>query len=138
MQKKSKLSLADAMQLSLFIQQHAEKNNWHPSIVIVDHSTQALLAHRHELAKPGTLAAAEKKALCAHAFQMPTATWGERLAKGEHWVTTMPGVIAAAGGVPIEVDGEFIGAVGVSGSSQEVDHETAQEAVQWFCRSLKP
>jgi uncharacterized protein GlcG (DUF336 family) len=48
---------------------------------------------------------------------------------GHPYVATLyPGVVAAAGGVPIVVDGKIIGAIGVSGSPTGLIDAQAAEA----------
>lgn len=36
-------------------------------------------------------------------------------------ITVQPGIVMFGGGLPIVIDGEFIGAIGVSGGSEELD-----------------
>ena len=45
-----------------------------------------------------------------------------------HGMMGIDGIIAFAGGVPIRLDGQLIGAVAVSGGSSEQDEEVAQAA----------
>ena len=47
-----------------------------------------------------------------------------------HGMIGIDGLIAFAGGVPLVVDGQRIGAVAVSGGTSEEDHEIAQSAAQ--------
>jgi glc operon protein GlcG len=48
---------------------------------------------------------------------------------GHPYVATLyPGIVAAAGGVPIMVDGKIIGAIGVSGSPTGLIDARAAEA----------
>ena len=81
------------------------------------------------------------KARLAAAFQKPTAElidrWQDRPMFAQSLVTMLPGgVTLNPGGYPIMVDGDCIGALGVGGSSPDVDHEIARAAVEAFVASL--
>lgn len=77
------------------------------------------------------------KARLAAAFQKPTvdliAQWADRPLFPQSLVEVIPGGITLnPGGYPIIVDGTCIGAIGVGGSSPQVDHEVAAAAVEEF------
>lgn len=44
-------------------------------------------------------------------------------------LTAKPGIAMFGGGLPIEIDGEFVGAIGVSGASEEEDTACANAAL---------
>ena len=70
------------------------------------------------------------KAFTAAVTGMPTADWKayvESIPDEERRIIDgQPGYIAAAGGLPIIVDGLVVGGVGVSGANQEVDEACAR------------
>lgn len=74
------------------------------------------------------------KAYTAMSFGMPTSTWGDVLETlSIPCKTGLPSVdrlMTCGGGVPIEVDGRRIGAVGVSGATEKQDEEIAEYALQ--------
>tara|TARA_B110000014_G_C19905641_1_gene468585 strand:- start:260 stop:670 length:411 start_codon:yes stop_codon:yes gene_type:complete len=83
------------------------------------------------------------KARLSAAFAKPTADlveqWRDRPFFPTSLVEIIPGgVTVNPGGVPLFEDGECIGAIGVGGSSPEVDHQIASEAVASFGLSKEP
>lgn len=77
----------------------------------------------------GSIDIAQIKARTARFFDMPTGAIGELSQPGkplfniEH---SNGGLITFPGGVPINSGGEVIGAIGVSGSTVENDHDVAE------------
>lgn len=76
------------------------------------------------------------KAKTAVAYKRDTKATMERYANypGNYFITGMAGLYpdefwAGPGGVPIIVDGQLMGGLGVSGSTPENDHKCATEAV---------
>ena len=69
------------------------------------------------------------KAYTAASFRFPTSQWADALANFPAVIQTnivqRPRLIVFGGGVPIEVNGEVIGAIGVSGGSAEQDEHCA-------------
>jgi uncharacterized protein GlcG (DUF336 family) len=66
------------------------------------------------------------KARTAALFKRPTKTFEDIINKGRTAMTTLPDFTPLQGGVPIVVDGQTIGAVGVSGAaSAQQDEELA-------------
>jgi glc operon protein GlcG len=68
------------------------------------------------------------KAHTAAIFKQPTKAWFDRMESGHSYVMTLrPGMVAAAGGIPLIVDGKVVGAIGVSGApSGEMDNLAAR------------
>lgn len=92
---------------------------------------QALLRDVH--AGPHTVDAAILKARTAVSFRVETLLLVERIRTGEvaAEVRDIPGVLVLGGGVPIEIGGESVGAVGVSGGpSGEADTECARAGLE--------
>ncbi|CAA0150876.1 GlcG/HbpS family heme-binding protein [Tenacibaculum maritimum] len=100
------------------------------NIAIVDAGANLVAFVRMDGAWLGSLDIAIKKAKTARFFDMNTGIIGELSQPGgalfniEH---SNNGLITFPGGVPIkDAEGNIIGAIGVSGSSVENDHEVAQ------------
>jgi uncharacterized protein GlcG (DUF336 family) len=82
-----------------------------------DGDTIALL--RGDEARPHTMENSRRKAYTANTFRTDTAVYAKRLNDGGPVVrqqVTLPGVIAIAGGLPIKVGDDVVGAAAVSGS----------------------
>jgi uncharacterized protein GlcG (DUF336 family) len=68
------------------------------------------------------------KAYTAAGFGFPTSGWQEALPEGSllrEGILQRPRLVAFGGGVPIKVNGEVIGAIGVSGGTEEEDEQCA-------------
>lgn len=73
------------------------------------------------------------KAYTAVSFGFPTSQWADIIPSFSEEVRVAlpnrPRLAMFGGGVPVEVDGELIGAIGVSGASEEQDGEIAEAAL---------
>ena len=110
----------------------AAEINTKMDIAVVDAGTNLKAFARMDDAWLGSIDIAQKKARTAHYFNMPTGAIGGLSQPGgplyniEH---SNGGLITFPGGLPLEVDGVIIGAIGVSGSSVEDDHAVAEAGV---------
>ncbi|MEQ8850633.1 MAG: heme-binding protein [Phycisphaerales bacterium] len=101
-------------------------------IAVVDAGRNLKAFARMDGAWLGSIDIAIKKATTARAFDMPTGEIGKLSQPGgplfniEH---SNGGLITFPGGIPIEVNGVVIGAIGVSGSTVEDDHTVAAAGV---------
>ena len=72
------------------------------------------------------------KAYTAAGFGFPTSQWNEILPAGTTFregIQLRDRLVSFGGGIPIEIDGDQIGAIGVSGGSEEQDAECAQAGI---------
>jgi uncharacterized protein GlcG (DUF336 family) len=88
------------------------------SVVVVDRGGDTLVALRADDASPHTMENARRKAYTARTFKMTTEEFVKAMASNpvRREQTTLPGVIAIPGGVPIKAANDVIGGVGLSGS----------------------
>src|SRR5262245_23079846 len=88
------------------------------SVVVVDRGGDTMVALRNDDAGPHTMENARRKAYTARTFKMTTEEFIKEMATRpvRREQTTLPGVIAISGGVPIKVGNDVIGGVGLSGS----------------------
>ena len=106
------------------------------SIAVVDDGGHLMAFVRTEGARLHTVAIAQAKARSAALTRSPT---GKKTSSGrdmdDHLAMAItlaagPGsIVTIQGGVPISVDGHFIGAVGVSGAKSEEDREIAETGI---------
>lgn len=103
------------------------------NIAVVDSGANLIAFVRMENAWLGSIDIAIKKAKTARFFDMETGEVGKLSQPGESLFNiehSNNGLITFPGGVPVKNEnGDIIGAVGVSGSSVENDHEVASYAV---------
>ncbi|NOS55281.1 MAG: heme-binding protein [Cyclobacteriaceae bacterium] len=94
-----------------------------PSIAVVDRGGNLLFVERPETTFAGSALVAYEKAHTAVMFEQPTQNM-ENAIKGGRTPLITVGYVMLEGGVPIIVNGEIVGAIGVSGaasSAQDVE-----------------
>ncbi len=95
------------------------------SVVDRDGTVQAQL--RDTIAAPITLSISRQKAYTAVNFNAATSALGSR---ADTPIGRIDGLVMSAGGIPIQVGGALVGAVGVSGApSGKTDEECAQAGI---------
>jgi glc operon protein GlcG len=115
------------------------------NIAVVDDGGHLLAFGRMDNARPGSAATAITKATAAATFRQST---GPLPPKGDPDTLLSLGVTLAAsagggkatpllGGVPITVDGQVIGAVGVGGATGEQDLQVAKAGVEALLKALE-
>lgn len=111
------ISLAMAKTIMAAAEREANANQWPMAIAIVDTTGHLVLFQRADHTQLGSMEVSVGKATTAVRFKRATKVFEDAIAAGGAGVriTTMPGVVALEGGVPIVVDGQVIGAIGVSG-----------------------
>ena len=88
------------------------------SVVVVDRGGNTIVSLRGDNAGPHTVENARRKAYTAFTFRMTTDAFVKEMATRpvRREQTSLPGVIAISGGLPIKVGNDVIGGVGLSGS----------------------
>ena len=126
MNKKKVLTLHDAKVIAAAAEAEARRNNWPVVIAIVDDGGHLVHLLRLDETQFGSVEVAIQKARAAIAFRRPTKVWEEHVAAGSMRYLGLPGTLPIEGGLPIVVEGQFIGAVGVSGVRSHQDAQIAQ------------
>jgi len=88
------------------------------SVTVVDHAGRIKAQVRDDGAAPHTLEHSFRKAYTALSYKMPSADYGKRAkdSGGAIGPQLLPNITTAAGGVPIRVGNNVLGAAGVSGT----------------------
>jgi uncharacterized protein GlcG (DUF336 family) len=119
------ISLELAQELAAAVRAEAETRGVAMAIAIVDGSGQLVLAERMNGAAPAALHLAQDKAYTAAAFGAPTENWAAVTAPGgADWgmAGSVGGrILVLPGGLPVRVDGQLVGGLGVSGAAPAVD-----------------
>jgi glc operon protein GlcG len=129
MKTRSMLTLDDCRMISAAAEAEAKKNNWNVCIAILDDGGHLLHAIRMDGATPANARIAVEKARTAAETRRSSAMWEERIKAGRLSMLRMPGVLPVQGGLPIVIDGECIGAVGVSGVQSHEDEQIAKAGI---------
>jgi uncharacterized protein GlcG (DUF336 family) len=119
------LTLQGAKQIAAAAQEEARKNNWRMVIAIVDDGGHLIYLERMDGTQVASVVVAQEKAQSAIRFKRPTKALEDAVAGGRIVVMKLAGAIPVEGGVPIVVDGEFLGAIGVSGGTSAQDGQVA-------------
>jgi glc operon protein GlcG len=94
---------------------------------VVDPAGDLLAFQRMDGVRPASADLAIEKARTAARLRRPTAEREDAINKGRTAFVTA-GIAALRGGMPIRVNGEVVGAVGVAGLSKETDVGIASTA----------
>ena len=115
--------------ITLAGQAESKKNGWNHVFAVVDGGGTLIAFEKADLASNSSSEIAQAKAKTAATFRVPTKVYQDRVTAGETFLLGLPGVVPAAGGVPIIVGGKVIGAIGVSGATPLQDHQAAEAGV---------
>jgi glc operon protein GlcG len=108
----------------------AQRNNWRVVIAVVDEGGHAILVARLDGAQWSSIETAVEKARAAVAWKRPTRLLEESVNNGRTaFLSITQGMAVLQGGVPIEVEGAIVGAVGVSGVKASDDEVIALAGV---------
>jgi uncharacterized protein GlcG (DUF336 family) len=122
---KKALTLEAAKQIAAAAHAESKKNNWAMVICIVDDGTHLIYLERMDGTQIGSVTVAQDKAATAVKFKRSTKALEDAVAGGRTVVMKLSGAIPIEGGLPIFVDGELIGGIGVSGGTSPQDGQVA-------------
>ena len=99
------------------------------AIAVVDEGGNLVYLERREHTFPAATSVAIEKARTAATFRKPTRDFENAIAKGRSALLGVQVMTPLQGGVPIVVDGQVVGAIGVSGAaSAQQDDDIATAA----------
>ncbi len=130
MATKPVLTLEMARRVAAAAEAEALKNEWLIVIAIVDDGGHLIYLQREHDTQFGSLDIAIEKARAAAAFKRPTKASESAVLGGRLIHLALPGVIPADGGSPLELDGQVIGAIGISGARSFQDGQVATAAIK--------
>jgi len=109
----------------------AARGGWKVVIGIVDEGGHALMVHRLDGAQWSSIDTAVGKARAAVAWKRPTRLLEESVNNGRFaFLSIAQGMALLQGGLPLEIEGQVIGAIGVSGVKAADDEVIAQAGIQ--------
>ena len=130
MKSKPVLTLDDLKKIAAGAEAEAKKNNWAVSISIVDDGGHLLWLQRLDGAAPISAQIAPAKARTAAIGQRESKLYEDVINNGRVSFLSVPGLEGMLeGGVPIVVDGQYVGAVGVSGVKSAEDVQIAKAGI---------
>jgi glc operon protein GlcG len=123
------ISLEAARTMSAAAEAEARRNNWNVAIAIVDIHGGLIHFQRIDGTQTASLDIALQKARTAARLRRPTKALQDAIAGGGLALLAIEGIMPLEGGIPIVVDGETIGAIGVSGVTSQQDAQIAQAGI---------
>jgi uncharacterized protein GlcG (DUF336 family) len=128
MRSRPALTASDVHKMAAACKAEAEKHKWSVTIAVVDDAGHLLYLERLDGAGPMTAEVATSKASTAAIWRRPTKFWEDRV-KERPVFLKFPGNLPIQGGVPIMVQGDCVGAIGVSGVQSHEDEQIANAGV---------
>ena len=124
------LGLDEVKSIAAAAEAEALKNQWAVTIAIVDGGGHLLWLQRLDGAAPVSAAIAPAKARTAALGRRETKVYEDMINGGRTSFLSAPVIEGMLeGGVPIVVDGQFVGAVGVSGVKSTEDAQIARAGI---------
>lgn len=122
------ITLEGAKKMMTAAEAEARKNNWNVAVAILDGGGHLLMFQKLDGTQPGSVKVAIGKAATALNFKRPTKMI-EELATSRPVFLALDGITPIQGGLPVIIDDQLIGAVGVSGVKSAEDEQVAQAAI---------
>jgi glc operon protein GlcG len=129
MQTKKVLTADDVKKIAAAAEAEAMKNDWAVTIAIVDDGGHLLALQRLDGAPPISSHIGPEKARSAALGRRETTIYADMLNQGRTSFLSAPLQGMLEGGVPIVVDGQVVGAVGVSGVKSSEDAQIAKAGI---------
>lgn len=131
------LTLEAAKLMAAAAEAKALENGWKVVIAVADDGGHALLVHRIDGTQSSSVPTAMGKARSAVAYKRPTRILEEMINNGRFSFLSAGGdPVALQGGLPIEIDGQLVGGIGVSGVKASDDEIVAQAGLDALRQAL--
>lgn len=104
-------------------EEYAREQGWNVTILITDQNNNPVMLHRIDGAGDRTFGFASAKSLVVNQTGLSSGEYGRRVSAGD--IEEIEGGVTFAGGVPVFVDGQRIGAISTSGVRAAQDEEVS-------------
>ncbi|HEX3355237.1 MAG TPA: heme-binding protein [Terriglobales bacterium] len=106
----------------------ARTNNWKMVVAVVDPGGVLVYYEKMDNAQIGSADLAIEKARTSVRFKRPSKAFQDLVAGGGAGlrILRLPGAVPLEGGIPLMIDGQIVGAIGVSGDSGDHDSLCSQ------------
>lgn len=129
MKTKKVLAAADVARIGAAAAEEAARHGWAVTIAVVDDGGHLLWLQRLDGAAPATAYIGPEKARCAALGRRESKSYEDMINQGRSAFLSAPLTGMLEGGVPVVVDGEVVGAVGVSGVKSSEDAQIARAGI---------
>lgn len=123
--EKKVLMLEGAKQIVAAAEAKAKAEGARVVIAVVDEGGSLLLLQRLDDTQVASVNVGIDKARTAAIFRRPSKVFEEQVRNGRVAALALHGAVPLQGGVPVVVDGQVIGAIGVSGETPDQDEDIA-------------
>lgn len=129
MHSKAVLSQIEVAQILQAARNEAQQQGWAVAIAVVDDGGHPLALERLDGCAPIGAYIATEKARSAAIGRRETKGYEDMVNGGRTAFVSAPLITSLEGGVPVLVDGQVVGAVGVSGVKAEQDAQVAKAGI---------
>ncbi|MGN6667487.1 MAG: GlcG/HbpS family heme-binding protein [Trinickia sp.] len=129
MQSKPVLGTAEVNDILTAARAEAEQHGWAVSIAIVDDGGHPLGLVRLDGASPGSAYIATEKARTSALGRRESKVYEDMINGGRYAFLSAPLHATLEGGVPVTIDDQCVGAVGVSGVKSDQDAQIAKAGI---------
>jgi glc operon protein GlcG len=126
------LSVDDAKRIADACRAKATEKGWKVAIAIVDEGAHLMYLERMDGTQKASSVVAVEKAKTALLYKRPTKAIEDVVLAGRSIMMMLPGATPIEGGVPLVRDGQFLGAIGISGVMSSEDGIIAAAGVACF------
>jgi len=119
------LALEDVKRVVDAAEAEAQRNNWNVVIAVVDDGGHLMYLQREKV-QLGSIDVAITKAKTALMFRRPNRFWEDTVAEGRQGYLSLKDMLPIEGGIPLQYNGEIVGAIGVSGVKSTEDGQIAR------------
>jgi glc operon protein GlcG len=130
MHSKAVLSQTDVSRILQAARAEAQRNNWAVAIAVVDDGGHPLALERLDGCAPIGAYIASEKARTSALGRRESKGYEDMVNGGRSAFLSAPLLTSLEGGVPVLVDGQVVGAIGVSGVKAEQDAQVAHAGAQ--------
>ncbi|HET9270504.1 MAG TPA: heme-binding protein [Vicinamibacterales bacterium] len=120
------LTLEAAKTVAAAAEAEAVKRNATVVIAVVDDGGHVVLLERLNDTQVASVDVGIGKARTAAIFRRPSKVFEDQIRDGRVAALALPGATPLQGGVPLLVDGQIVGAIGVSGNTPQEDEDIAK------------
>ena len=128
------LPLAMAIKAATAALEKCTRDGHRVSVAVVDRSGVLRVQMRGDGAGPHTIDSSRKKAYTAASLRRPTSEFAELIAKTpalQAMSAMNENILMLGGGLPVEIGGEFVGAIGVGGArGANLDEDCARSGLE--------
>lgn len=133
---KAVLTLEAAKRVGAAAEAEAIKRGATVVIVVVDDGGHVLYLERLNDTQVASVEVGIGKARTAAIFRRPSKVFEDQIRDGRVAALALPGATPLQGGIPLELDGHVVGAIGVSGNTPQEDEDIAKAGAAAFAGSL--